>query len=220
MRVVGTLVMSASAAERRFDIHLARPVVVGDEKMLNLSFTRTVELVITGIPRAMELHVNQAVEFRARATVLDVDDAGNLMRVRLVVEKGTFNVKTGSEQTLGKGDVLIALLKKDKRPAVSREATPLAEEAATLIADALPYYNKLLAQKSDPGSFGSTVPQKVGDTWPVDPQVLPELMPRKVMLDKSILTGSMTLVNAVKFREVPCLKLRTQMRIPHYQPTD
>jgi hypothetical protein len=214
------LALSARAGEHQFDVHLARPAVVGEQRLLTVSFTRTIELVLTGIPRAKEMHADQAVELRARAQVLEVDEAGNVTKARLVVEKGWVAVKSGVTDQLRKGDVLIAVLQKDKRPAVTREKPELSQDTAAILADALPYSNTLMAPKSDPSLFGSASPRKVGEKWDLDPKVLADLTPRKILLDKKNMSGTMTLTDAVKYKGVPSLKVRTKMSIPHYKPAD
>jgi hypothetical protein len=129
-------------------------------------------------------------------------------------------VKSGVTDQLRKGDVLIASVQKDKHLAVMREEPELSQDTATVLAEALPYSNTLMAPKSEPALFGSATPRKVGEKWDLDPKVLAELTPRKILLDKKNMSGTMTLTDAVKFKGVPSLKVRTKMSIPHYKPAD
>jgi hypothetical protein len=172
------------------------------------------------VARPVEVHQAQAVELVARTQVLAVDEAGNVTKVRLIVDRGAYAVKAGKDETLVKGDVLVCELRKDKRIAVTREKSPLSQEAADLLADALPYNNTLLSLKEDPTKFESAAPMKVNDSCPLDNQVLSELLPRRILLDKSILSGTLTLTGAVKYRGEPTLKVKVAMQIPHYTPTD
>jgi hypothetical protein len=210
----------AGAGEREFAVHLNRPGTAGEEKLLTLSFARNLELMVTDMRRPFEGQQKQFVELRARTQILEVDNAGVITKVRMVVEKGSLLAKKDIPEELKRGQVLIVQMQKSRRITVTREGTPLSDEAAMLLVDALPYNNTLLSEKTDPSLFGSERKQKVGDSWPLEPTLLGELMPRRILLDPSLLRGEMTLVSAVKYRGVPSLKVQVKMQIPHYTPGD
>ena len=212
--------VAAGAGEREFAVHLNRPGTAGEEKLLSLSFARDVNMMVSGALRPFEGQQKQFVELRARTQILEVDNAGIITKVRMVVEKGSLATKKDAQEELKRGQVLIAQLQRSRRMTVTREGIPLSDEAAMLLVDALPYNNTLLSEKIDPSLFGSERKQKVGDSWALEPKLLGELMPRRILLDPSLLRGEMTLVNAVKYRGVPSLKVEVKMQIPHYTPGD
>jgi hypothetical protein len=211
---------AAARAGRSYEVRLVRPALVGDVKRLTLSFASLSELLVTGTRRPFENHQSAAVELIAVAEVLAVNDRGRPAKIRLTVERGSVSVKEGSKDELSRGQVLVAELSKANRVVVTREGAPLSEEAARLLVEALPYHNTLLADVADPAGLGSADRRRVGESWPLDNATLSDLIPRRILLDRAGLAGSITLAGAGKLRDEPCLKVRLRAQIPHYAPKD
>jgi hypothetical protein len=206
-----------------YAVHPVRPVSVGQKHHLNLSYARNFQLQITGVPWPREIQVNQTVDLSASAEVLAVNEHGNPTKVRLVVEKGSFlkgdRLKVNDELT--PGEVLNFEFRKDDGFVVTREQGEFKQRVARLFAEALPYARWALSDRRNQKFFDdSHPPRKTGETWTADGGFLTALTPRFINLDKTRLTGTLSLDGLVRLAGQPCMRLVAKMQLPKYTAED
>jgi hypothetical protein len=214
------LVLPARAADdaKGYCVDLIRPAVAPDTRRLVLSYTRGVEMMITGTARAREAHVNQSVQLTAVVQMLAVSEYGVPRQMRLTVEKGSLDDGTGFSETLERGQVIDIEWKKSDGFVITRQKRELDRKATELLSEALPFGRFRLWDGRSRSLFDVSGSHRTGETWPVSPDALGVLTPRSIRLDTSRLEGSMTLAGAVRFRGEPCLKLGVKIHLPPGAP--
>jgi hypothetical protein len=210
-------------APGKYAVRPVRPASAGQKHRLVLSYARSYQLQITGVPWPREIQVDQTVDLSASAEVVEVNEYGNPTKVRLVVEKGSFmnGDRLKIKDELERGEVITFEFKKGEGFVVARAAGQFKDHVARLFCDALPYARWALTDRRNEKFFdASQPPRKAGESWDMDAHFLAALTPRSIGLDKTRLTGTMSLGGLVKLAGEPCMKLVAKMRLPKYTAED
>ena len=208
----------------KYAVRPVRPASVGQRHRLGLSFARTFQLQITGVPWPREIQVEQTVDLSASAEVLAVNEYGNPTKVRLVVERGSFlkGDRLKVKDDLKPGEVLTFEFRKDDGFVVTREQGEFKTYVGRMFAEALPYSRWALTDRRHQRYFDDDAqpPRKAGESWEMDGAFLASLTPRSINLDKSRMTGTMSLEGLVRLGGQPCMKLAAKMQLPKYTAED
>jgi hypothetical protein len=210
-------------APGKYAVRPVRPVSAGQKHRLKLSFARSYQLQITGVPWPREVQVNQTVDLSGSAEVVEVNEYGNPTKVRVVVEEASYlkGDRLKVKEELERGEVITFEFKKGDGFVVARESGQFKDYVARLFADALPYGRWALTDRRNEKFFdASQPPRKAGESWDVDSDFLAALIPRGIGMDKTRLTGEMSLGGLVKLADEPCMKLVAKVRLPKYTAED
>jgi hypothetical protein len=200
----------------RFD----RPMKAGDRFGVRSSVSRTQEMLSTPDGRkARTTGQRSATEIEAAVDVLEVDKAGGLAKVRVVVARGSVAMPNGTVEPLEAGDVFFVETVKRRR-FVTREGRPLTPAMSAMIAAALPT-DEMTGGPETERLFGAPRPQAVGATWAIDAKrTAARLRDAGIEIPAGGLTGGVKLAEVGTLDGRPCVKVLVKLRADHMKLTE
>src|SRR5438045_4513780 len=169
---------AAQAADKEYEIKIHRPDKAGMKFDVAITIALKREMTTTIEGRATRGPEEVfAVELKATAEIVEVDEKGRDLKVTYVIEKCVKAAGEKDEEILPKGKVFTASIGPDGQKTVYTAAdgklTDEQTEALDLVAD-LPPPNAALADEL----YGPKGPQKIGATWSVNPEGMAEDLKR------------------------------------------
>jgi hypothetical protein len=155
-----------------------------------------------------------AIELKATAEIVEVDDKGRDLKVTYVIEKCVKSAGEKDEEILPKGTVVTAAIAQSHKDtaysiADGKKLTEEQKEALDLVAD-LPPPNAALADDL----YGPKEPQKIGDSWPVNASAMAEDLKRNDFQAKpDAISGTVKLNGLEKANGVQCLNITGEMKV-------
>jgi len=204
----------ARAAEKEYDIRIHRPDKAGMK--FDVAITSALKREVSTIADGRATHDPEevfAIELKAVAEIVEVDDKGRDLKVTYIVEKCVKAAGDKDEEVLPKGKVFTASIGPDGKQTIYTAADgKLTEEqtqALDLVAD-LPPPNAALADEL----YGAKGPQKIGATWSVSPEAMAEDLKRHEYLVKpDAISGTVKLNGLEKANGVQCLNITGDMKV-------
>jgi hypothetical protein len=202
------------AAEKEYQIRIHRPDKAGMKfdvaitSALKREITTTVEGRATRDPEEVF-----AIELKAVAEIIEVDDQGRDLKVTYVVEKCVKAAGEKDEEILPKGKVITAAIGPDGKNTIYTAAdgklSDEQKEALDLVAD-LPPPNAALADDL----YGPKGPQKIGASWPVNSRAMAEDLKRHDYQVKPDAVGGTIKLNGLeKANGIQCLNITGDMKV-------
>lgn len=204
----------ARAAEKEYDIRIHRPDKKGMK--FDVAITSALKREVSEIADGRATHDPEevfAIELKAVAEIVEVDDMGRDLKVTYVVEKCVKAAGENDEEVLPKGKVFTASIGPDGKQTVYTAADgKLTEEqtqALDLVAD-LPPPNAALADEL----YGPKGPQKIGASWSVSPEAMAEDLKRhEYQVKPDAISGTVKLNGLEKANGVQCLNITGDMKV-------
>jgi hypothetical protein len=204
----------ARAAEKEYDIRIHRPDKAGMKFDVAITSALKREVTTTIDGRATrEPEEVFAIELKATAEIVEVDDKGRDLKVTYVIEKCVKSAGEKDEEILAKGKVITAAIGEDGKQTVytlaDGQLNEAQKEALDLVAD-LPPPNAALADEL----YGPKGPQKIGASWSVNSAALAEDLKRNDFQAKpDAISGSMKLNGLEKANGIQCLNITGDMKV-------
>jgi len=204
----------ALAAEKEYEIKIHRPDKAGMKfdvaitSALKREITTTIEGRATRDPEEVF-----AVELKATAQIVEVDDKGRDLKVTYVIEKCVKSAGEKDEEILPKGTVVTAAIGENAKDTVysvdGKQLTEEQKEALDLVAD-LPPPNAALPDDL----YGPKEPQKIGASWSVNASAMAEDLKRNDFMAKpDAISGTVKLNGLEKANGVQCLNITGDMKV-------
>ena len=204
----------ARAAEKEYEIRIHRPDKAGMK--FDVAITSALKREVTTVADGRATRDPEevfAIELKAVAEIVEVDDKGRDLKVTYVVEKCVKAAGEKDEEVLPKGKVFTASIGPDGKQTVYTAAdgklTDEQTQALDLVAD-LPPPNAALADEL----YGPKGPQKIGATWSVNPEAMAEDLKRHEYQAKpDAISGTVKLNGLEKANGVQCLNITGDMKV-------
>lgn len=204
----------ARAAEKEYEIRIHRPDKAGMKfdvaitSALKREITTTIDGRATRDPEEVF-----AIELKAVAEIIEVDEKGRDLKVTYVLEKCVKAAGEKDEEILPKGKVITAAIGPDGKQTVYTMAdgklTDEQKEALDLVAD-LPPPNAALADDL----YGPKDPQKIGASWSVNASAMAEDLKRHDYQAKPDAIGGTVKLNGLeKANGIQCLNITGEMKV-------
>jgi hypothetical protein len=204
----------ARAAEKEYEIKIHRPDKAGMKfdvaitSALKREITTTVDGRATRDPEEVF-----AIELKAVAEIIEVDEKGRDLKVTYVIEKCVKAAGEKDEEILPRGKVITAAIGPDGKNTVYTAAdgklTDEQKEALDLVAD-LPPPNAALADDL----YGPKGPQKIGDSWSINSSGMAEDLKRHdYQVKPDSVSGTIKLNGLEKANGVQCLNITGDMKV-------
>jgi len=204
----------AQAAEKEYDIRVHRPDKAGMKFDVSITSALKREVSKTADGQATrDAEEVFAVELKAVAEIVEVDDKGRDLKVTYVIEKCVKAAGDKDEEILPKGKVITAAIGADGKQTVYTAAdgklTDVQKEALDLVAD-LPPPNAALGDEL----YGPKGPQKIGDSWSVNSAAMAEDLKRhEYQVKPDAVSGTMKLNGLEKANGIQCLNITGDMKV-------
>ena len=221
MRLCTYLVLSvftcslALAAEKEYEVKIHRPDKAGMKFDVAITSALKREITTTIDGRATrEPEEVFAVELKATAEIVEVDEKGRDLKVTYVIEKCVKSAGEKDEELLPKGTVITAAIGQnakdtDYSTADGKKLTEEQKEAIDLVAD-LPPPNAALADEL----YGPKTAQKIGASWSVNSSAMAEDLKRNEFIAKpDAISGTVKLNGLEKANGVQCLNITGDMKV-------
>src|SRR5438445_2840318 len=202
------------AAEKEYEIRIHRPDKAGMkfDVAITSALKREVVTTIDAKPTKDPEEVI-AIELKAVAEIVEVDDKGRDLKVTYVVEKCVRAAGEKDEEVLPKGKIFTAAIAPDGKKTVYTAAdgklTDEQIEALDLVAD-LPPPNAALADEL----YGPKGPQKIGASWSVNPSTMAEDLKRhEYQVKPDAISGTVKLNGLEKANGIQCLNITGEMKV-------
>jgi hypothetical protein len=202
------------ADEKEYEIRIHRPDRVGMK--FDVAITSAMKREMTTNINGQETREPEqvmAIELKAVAEILEVDDKGRDLKVNYLIEKCVKAEGDKDEEILPKGTVLTAALGPDKKTTIytipNGKLKDTQTEALDLVAD-LPPPDAALADDL----YGPRGKQKVGATWDVNSANMAEDLKRhEYQVKPETITGTVKLEGIEKANGIDCLKIDGEMKV-------
>ncbi|HEV8604553.1 MAG TPA: hypothetical protein VGQ99_04265 [Tepidisphaeraceae bacterium] len=204
----------AQAAETDYEIRIHRPDKAGMKFDVAITSAVKREVVTTADGRATrDPEQVVAIELKAVAEIVEVDEKGRDLKVTYVVEKCVKAAGEKDEEVLPKGKIFTAAIGPDGKRTVYAAAdgklTDEQIEALDLVAD-LPAPDAALADEL----YGPKGRQKIGDTWSVNAGAMAEDLKRHdYQVKPDAISGSLKLNGREKANGVQCLNITGETKV-------
>ena len=205
----------AVAAEKEYPIKIHRPDKAGMKfdvaitSALKREMTTTIDGRATRDPEEVF-----AVELKATAEIVEVDDKGRDLKVTYVIEKCVKSAGEKDEELLPKGTVVTAAIAENQKDTIysiadGKKLTEEQKEALDLVAD-LPPPNAALVDEL----YGPKGAQKIGDSWSVNSGAMADDLKRNDFQAKPDAIGGTVKLNGLeKANGVQCLNITGDMKV-------
>ena len=193
-----------------FQIQLHRAVSSGyRERVMRKSVfqgTKSTKMGQRVVKREVEA---KQVELEAVTTVMEVDGRGRRLKTQYVISKCRALVNGQQRQIANPGQTIV--VERGDPPVVTVDGRPVPEEVIDLLD--LVLSTNPPRDVTDDGIFGTTAPQPVGASWPLDSQVAAtDLSESGMIVSPQQLSGQTTLVGIKQVSGMPSLELRAEMQ--------
>lgn len=205
---------AALAADKEYEIKIHRPDKAGMKFDVAITSALKRELTTTIDGRATrDPEEVFAIELKATAEIIEVDDKGRDLKVTYVIEKCVKASGDKDEEILPKGKVITAAIGENGKDTVytltDGKITEEQKEALDLVAD-LPPPNAALADDL----YGPKGAQKIGASWSVTAGAMAEDLKRNDFVAKpDAISGTVKLNGLEKANGVQCLNLTGDMKV-------
>lgn len=202
------------AAEKEYEIRIHRPDKAGMKFDVSITSALKREVATTAEGRTTrEAEEVFAVELKAVAEIIEVDEKGRDLKVTYVIEKCIKSSGDKDEEILAKGKVITAAIGPDGKQTVYTAADgKLSDEqraALDLVAD-LPPPNAALADDL----YGPKGAQKIGASWSVKSSAMAEDLKRHDYQAKpDAISGTVKLNGLEKANGIQCLNITGEMKV-------
>src|SRR5258706_4369030 len=204
----------ARAAEKEYEIRIHRPDKAGMK--FDVAITSALRREVTAVNDGRATRDPEevfAIELKAVAEIVEVDDKGRDLKVTYVVEKCVKAAGEKDEEVLPKGKVFTASIaadgKRTEYTAADGKLTDEQKEALDLVAD-LPAPKHVLVDEL----YGPKGPQKIGATWSVNAEAMAEdLKQHEYQVKPDAVSGTMKLNGLEKANGVQCLNITGDMKV-------
>jgi len=202
------------AQEKDYEIRIHRPDKVGMKFDVAITSAIKREMTTTIAGRATrDPEQATAIELKAVAEILEVDDKGRDLKVKYTIEKCVKVEGDKDEEILSKGKVLTATLGPDRKKTIytlnDGKVTDEQAEALDLVAD-LPPPDAALADDL----YGPKGRQKVGASWDINSAAMAEDLKRHdYQVKPEAVSGTVKLNGLERVDGIQCLQLTGEMKV-------
>jgi len=211
---VSVLAYPCFAADPDYAIKIHRPDKAGMK--FDVAITSALKREMTTSINGRETPAQEevlAVELKATAEIVEVDEAGRDLKVTYVVEKCVKSSGDKDEEILPRGKIFTAAVGPDKKKTIfttpDGKLTDDQSEALDLVAD-LPAPDAALPDEL----YGPKSRQKIGSSWSVNSSAMAEDLKRHdYQVKPDDISGSVKINGLEKANNVECLNITGDMKV-------
>jgi hypothetical protein len=207
-------VFSAAAWGQEYQIKLDRPAKAGESLTRATTITGKLHIAAKDGQTVMDDRTNTyVIDYAAEVTVLEVDSTGNVTKDTHRIIRCRRMENDVATEYFQPGTIIVASLDSGREVFTKDDKAVTTQQADVL--------RTLIALGSTPYTedemFGTSVPRKAGDSWPVNAQVgsleLAGRMPRAPQY-----SGQVWVVGPVEIGGVNCIEVQADMSNPNFAP--
>jgi hypothetical protein len=212
------LFASTSVLGEDFEIRIVRQMKVGERVEVNGSAQVSEHAVTSAMGNVVQENKKEfEAEFVGVLEALGVNDEKNVIKYRITVNRCLMTPKGAEEpeELLASGTEVVAeLVEKEESYTVDGEdVSPQAKKVLGLFVD----FRKQTIDEDE--TFGTKERKKVGDSWPIDAEkTARSAKDDDIEVEAADIEGSTTVVDRLDVDGVPCLEMRTLLKIKKIAP--
>lgn len=220
LALAGLMILSAQTlgAPREYDVKFARPDHAGDKFNVTIASGGRRQIIRAGEDPTEDV---EAVQFEAKATILDVNAKGDDLKIEYTVSR--FFKMGGDKQEkelMPRGSKFVAQWK-DGKTVYTQQGKPLAEPLSNDLDSVASLPDPAGAKTDD--LYGTDNKQHPGSTWSVNGEKLAQDWKRHhYEFSKDSVKGTVKLEGIEKADGVDCLLVTAQVKVedPRFNPPD
>jgi len=209
--VLAVAASAASAAERKYEIKLTRPMKVGAVYRLSGDGAVRKDMTVqSGDEILQRVKEERRFALDASVKVLEVDKHGEETKVSMTINKCVQVKEEGESELLAKGTVVVGRAEglREVFEVEGRPVTPDAGEALDLL------ISLSTGGATDDEVFGTRNPRSVGESWGINAAAAAKDARRNgILITEEEIKGRMTLEKAVKVGDTECLQIRGTLTV-------
>ncbi len=220
MRLLTVLVLAFSLSlqlmSQEYQVKLLRQASPGDKcREISAGTSSQQTTVISGTQTIKSANVQTAVELDAEITVLEVDKEGHSIKESVLVNSCSLKIGDEKSAPFEKGTIITVSVK-DNKMVFDIDGKPVDEKIAAALTLVESVYT---GGASDDEVFGTNEKKKIGDSWKINTENIPEDMARHdIKVDRKNIDGSARIEKIEKSGDLECLLIAAEMSIKDIVP--
>lgn len=199
------------AAQPSYEIVLVRPVTVGATYGIVASGTNEEKLVVSRGPEIIDEQTTATrVELAATASVLEIDELSQPLKIRFAIERCAVTRDGGTSELLAAGtELVVELVNGSKQFTIGGE--PVADDVAAALAL---IHSLTSSDELNDEIFGTRETKRVGGSWPINAASAAEWLGKMgFMISAENVRGKSTLAGVERDGGGDALRIETRFTI-------